>query len=223
MWREVTTLRNKIKTITFTFIWEFHVTYLVVATHARDMKLTYSDRLWWWCDFNRGFMSGCATLCDWSLREKSRLYDCVFTVVPARCVLIEALRLCFYSGSCSLCTNRGFTIVSAQCYVPYALTFECVHLAAVYLGSSLYAWWANRVKGGYWFAKDSKSPAVLLHARVFHSFRHSYWLVFIFRSRKSFVLPTKQRAWRQPPKTDWKPRNSSLSQFPSHVQSSLRL
>ena len=87
----------------------------------------------------------------------------------------------------------------------------------------LYAWWANKVKGGYRFAKDYISPAVLIHARVTHSFRHSYWFVFIFRPRKSLVLATKQRAWRQQLKTDWKPRDSSLSQFPSQAQSSLRL
>ena len=44
------------------------------------------------------------------------------------------------------------------------------------------------------FVTESVSPALNPHARVVSCLRNSYSLLFIFRSGKSLVLPTMQRA-----------------------------
>ena len=61
--------------------------------------------------------------------------------------------------------------------------------------------------------KSPLSPALLPNARITTSPRNSYWLVFMFRAGKSFVLLTMQRAWHRKLETDWTPRDNSLVSF----------
>ena len=63
------------------------------------------------------------------------------------------------------------------------------------------------------FSKESINPAFPPHAGVVSSLRNSCWLVFIFRSGKSLVLPAIQRAWSRKLETYSRPHDDSLVSF----------
>ena len=54
-----------------------------------------------------------------------------------------------------------------------------------------------------WSSTEFLSQALLSHAWVVNSLGNSYWIWFIFRLWKTFVLPIMQWAWRQRLKADW--------------------